>query len=92
MTTCAKCERTQNLSPCTACGAFICPSHRCGLGSVSDGYTCLNHVGFGYAVSALQLREQKEAKRVAPPRQWWLILAIVIVVLIVLPYFMQVSP
>jgi hypothetical protein len=37
---CAHCERTTDLEACIACGKTICPSHRFGLGSVSDGYTC----------------------------------------------------
>lgn len=37
---CSQCERREDLAACIACGKTICPSHRFGLGSLSDGYTC----------------------------------------------------
>lgn len=92
MRTCIKCNRTRNLAVCIACGEHICPSHRCGTGDLSLGYTCLNHMGFGYAVSVMQQRDQKETWWAAPPWQWWIVLAILVAVLFVLPYIMQVRP
>ena len=37
---CSQCERREDLAACIACGKTICPRHRFGLGSVSDGYVC----------------------------------------------------
>ncbi len=48
MSTCIRCDSTQNLVACNACNQEICRKHRVGLGDLSDGYTCLEHVGFGF--------------------------------------------
>ena len=44
---CVKCNNTST-EPCNACGQPICPRHRFGLGSLSDGYSCLSCGGSGF--------------------------------------------
>ncbi len=39
---CHYCEETDNLDTCRRCLRPICPQHRWGTGSVSDGYYCLS--------------------------------------------------
>lgn len=37
---CVVCLSAEHLSACRGCGRIICPSHRYGTGSLSDGYSC----------------------------------------------------
>lgn len=37
---CKNCNETDNVVRCRVCDKLVCPSHRSGLGSISDGYTC----------------------------------------------------
>jgi hypothetical protein len=40
MTKCAACESPHALAACRVCGKLVCPKHRVGTGSLSDGYNC----------------------------------------------------
>lgn len=47
---CTECAETRNIEACNVCRKPVCPSHRAGLGSLDDGYTCLSGClfpGFG---------------------------------------------
>lgn len=41
-TRCYYCEETENLDACRRCMKMVCPQHRWGTGSLSDGYYCLS--------------------------------------------------
>ena len=45
---CNDCNSNLAIELCINCKNPVCPSHRAGLGSVSDGYTCKNCHGFGF--------------------------------------------
>jgi len=45
---CLECGSNRKVEFCIACYAPVCPSHRAGFGSVSDGYTCMGCVGHGF--------------------------------------------
>jgi hypothetical protein len=40
---CHACGNRADLAVCTTCGEKVCPSCRCGTGSLEDGYECLSH-------------------------------------------------
>lgn len=60
---CKECSTTTDTAQCAACGQWVCPSHRAGLGSASDGYTCTGACllfGFGgVARTTPPLRREK---------------------------------
>lgn len=42
------CSTNINVERCLNCKKPVCPNHRVGLGSLSDGYTCLACPAFGF--------------------------------------------
>lgn len=48
MLICTECGVSRNVELCAACSLPVCPRHRVGLGSLSDGYTCIGCVGYGF--------------------------------------------
>lgn len=79
---CVVCLSTEHLSACRGCGRIICPSHRYGTGSLSDGYACDDGACIVYAMTGQRLL------LVAPPQRksvsrvlWeskWIVLAILV--------------
>lgn len=43
-THCYYCEEMENLDVCRRCMKMVCPQHRWGTGSLSDGYYCLSRM------------------------------------------------
>lgn len=45
---CTDCKSNLAIELCINCRKPVCPSHRTGWGSVSDGYTCGGCLGYGF--------------------------------------------
>jgi len=77
---CQECGSTSNTDPCASCGANVCPKHRAGLGSISDGYTCKDCLGYGFAAATQFEHTSSRLKRhvEAIPAWFWFLLAVLI--------------
>lgn len=69
-TTCVDCH-SANTEPCAACGQPVCRSHRAGLGSLSDGYTCKNCHGYGFGGFASAAATPQPGRWLSQQHQGW---------------------
>jgi len=87
---CVVCLSTEHLSACRGCGRIICPSHRYGTGSLSDGYSCEASRCVFYVVTGQNplLVDPSPRRSLAPPQRksvsrvlWeskWIVVAILV--------------
>lgn len=85
---CTECGDSRSIEPCAACGTPVCPSHRAGLGSLSDGYTCKDCHGYGFggfaSAAATPLPSRARQLIRATPGWLWFILGVLITLAIML--------
>jgi len=82
---CHDCGSHDNLSVCTTCGERVCPSCRCGTGSIDDGYECLSHWRVAQSSNRRESLERALRRPLDPDLAWrviTLVLALSILILL----------